>query len=160
NLSTPIMRMYDRPVYRSNFTIYTVGDRVEAYARSHLNQTVRWQPQYYGNEQCTDLVLAALNSAGAKTDADFGTVGNNGSDYIWGTLALKRTVGGMGSGQWSDIKPGDILQFSNVKIVNPDGSWSTMGHHSAIVSKNLGNGQLTVLEQNSNGHHYVEEHTY
>jgi len=153
----------------SIFTITSAGDRVLAFAQSQLNKTVRWQVQYYGNEQCTDLVLAALNSANAKTDADFGTVGNNGVDYIWGTLGLKRTVGTVGNsgpvtlvavGTWSQLRPGDIFQFSNVKIVNPDGSWFTMGHHSAIVERNIGNGQVTVLEQNSNNHHYVERHTY
>src|SRR5262245_18015150 len=55
----------------------SIGNRVVAFAKSNQGQTVKWQPQYFGDEQCTDLVLAALNSARAKTNADFGTVGNN-----------------------------------------------------------------------------------
>jgi hypothetical protein len=155
--STPIVRLWDRPSFRSIFTV-TVGARVEGYAESRLNQTVRWEPANYGNEQCTDLVLAALHSAGAKTNQDLGPTGLD-ADYVCGTLALQRTAGSSGSGQWNDSKPGDNLQLRDVMIVNPDGSRYTMRHHSAIVEKNLGNGRLTVLEQSSNGHHYVEEHT-
>jgi hypothetical protein len=155
---TPVVRALGRVSYLQTFTI-TVGARVEAYAENHRNQTVPWQPANYGNEQCTDLVLAALNSAGAKTNADLGPTGPN-ADYVWGTLALRRTPDGSNVGQWSDVKPGDILQFRDVNGVDLNGNGFGAPHHSAIVKANLGNGRITVLEQNSNGHHYVEEHSY
>jgi hypothetical protein len=144
----------------ADFAQGNLNQTVVDFAQSNLNQTVRWALEWYGNEQCTDLVLAALTSAGAKTVFDYGTIDNNGKDLIWGDLALRRTVGGASSGDWSDIKPGDILQLSDVMIVNPDGGSAVFWGHSAVVAKNLGNGQITVLEQNVNGHHYVEENTY
>ncbi|MBY0524019.1 MAG: CHAP domain-containing protein [Gemmataceae bacterium] len=163
----PASAYVPKPAYDiSIYAIQTTGDRVLSFAQSNVGKTVKFDVANYGNEQCTDLVRAALKSAGAKNNDDYGTTGAN-ADYVWGTLAMSRTVSNgviqSAYGNFSSIKAGDIIQFRNVGIHTVTGnSWSDsfMGHHSAIVKSSNGLGQITVLEQNSNGHHYVEEHTY
>ncbi len=63
--------------------------------------------------------------------------------------------------KFADVKPGDIIQFRDVKIVTktvtnvPGGGTRTstatqqMGQHTAIISANLEKGKFKVLEQNA-----------
>jgi hypothetical protein len=98
--------------------------------------------------------MAALQHAGAKTTADYG-VGGLG-DYVWGTLVLEWqgwSSGTVGSGGGSastqiPVREGDIIQYRNVTVSNPDGSGSTASHHTAIIESVLGGGSYRVLEQN------------
>jgi hypothetical protein len=92
------------------------------------------------NGQCTDLVIAALASAGAKP-GDF----SNPTNYVWGTLKLT-----------TRLRPGapamgDIIQFEGCYFEAPGKTQTfTMEHHTAIVESNKG-GVLTVLHQNGPG---------
>jgi len=119
-----------------------LGARVLKYAKESTGTKV-------GDGECATLALKALESAGAKTTADYKVTGEDG-DYKWGTLVEKH----------ADVRPGDIVQFRDVKLVSktvtalPGGGTRTstrtqvMGHHTAIVSANAGNGKFKVLEQN------------
>ncbi|MET3497978.1 hypothetical protein [Variovorax boronicumulans] len=111
-----------------------------------------------GAGECWDLANKALRQAGAGTSSDFGGTGAD-DDYIWGDeVALK------------DALPGDILQYRDYEMTTTsitdvtfaDGSgWTdkeephvtTVGHphHTAILSRNPGDGAITVLEQNYMG---------
>ena len=114
--------------------------------------------QSVGAGECWDLANSALLKAGAGTSSDFGPTGDD-ADYIWGD-------------EVSDLKdalPGDILQYRDYSQTTTttttavfkdaseqwDESTAEIGrpHHTAIISKNSGNGALTVLEQNHLGHH-------
>ena len=114
--------------------------------------------QSVGGGECWDLANSALLKAGAGTSSDFGPTGDD-ADYIWGD-------------EVSDLKdalPGDILQYRDYSQTTTtkttavfkdaseqwDESTDKIGrpHHTAIISKNSGNGALTVLEQNHLGNH-------
>jgi hypothetical protein len=144
------------------------GDLVVQYAKSRVGQAacLPSSPNLTNGMglQCTDLAEFALHSANCKTEVDFGTTGPN-TDYKWGDLALTVISGKIATpGAGFDVlRPGDILQYRDVKIDNPDGSWSTASHHTAIVEQNLGDGKLQILEQNwsdqKGAHHIVRETT-
>ena len=106
--------------------------------------------------ECWDLANSALQKAGAGTSSDFGPAGDD-ADYVWGD-------------EVSDLKdalPGDILQYrdfsqtstTTTTAVFKDGfeqsdapsAEISRPHHTAIISKNPGNGALTVLEQTYDG---------
>lgn len=84
--------------------------------------------------ECWDLAAAALNNANAQWESphDFG----DKIDY--------RT----------ELQPGDILQFTNVKFVFPFGS-ASFPKHTAIAYK-TGKNSVTVFHQNFNNHRYVD----
>ena len=119
-----------------------LGGKVRAFAKDNLGKKV-------DDGDCARLAVKALEAAGAKTTADFKVTGEVG-DYVWGTLVEK----------YDDAKPGDIIQFRDVKLVTttvvkqPGGGTQTstrsqsMTQHTAIVSANLGKGKFKVLEQN------------
>jgi hypothetical protein len=110
------------------------------YARTRMGQRV-------GNGECFTLADRALRAAGFRSAADFGSVAPN-ADYVWGTsVAL------------SDVRPGDVVQFSQYRYDRTIESESAAGtrtdtdfqerpHHTAIVERVDGS-QLTVLEQNA-----------
>jgi hypothetical protein len=120
-----------------------LGARVLKYTEENVGKKV-------GDGECATLALKALEAAGAKTTLDFGVSGEKG-DYEWGTLVEK----------YADAKPGDIIQFRDVKIVTktvtalPGGGTRTstatqaMGQHTAIISAVAGKGKFKVLEQNA-----------
>ena len=76
--------------------------------------------------ECTHLVEAALRAAGAWT----------GNNYVWGT-------------QVSDMRPGDIIQFTDTKFTGPNLTWSTAipGHHTAII-KSVSGTRVLLIHQN------------
>jgi hypothetical protein len=119
-----------------------LGTRVKKFAQDRLGRKV-------GDGECATLAVEALRAADARTTFDYGVSGPDG-DYRWGKLLAR----------FDDAQPGDVIQYRDVKIVSTttnrtrDGvTWTetrtqTMGHHTAIVSANLGGGKLRVLEQN------------
>jgi hypothetical protein len=129
-----------------------LGARVVEYARQYIGMTA--PPGSRGG--CTDLVIAALRAAGAKTTLDYGVAGPN-ADYIWGYPVADRKRGGTGaSAALRPVRPGDVIQYRDVTLVSkvpgPDGRlWtftSSMTHHTAIIEAVLGPGRYRVLEQN------------
>jgi hypothetical protein len=96
--------------------------------------------------ECTDLVKAALDQAGAKP-GDF-TDPNN---YVWGKLEPRRLSRPGTTGARYVITYGDIIQFESCVFRKPDGSYTwTMGtpHHTAIV-KSVNSSVVTLLHQNA-----------
>src|SRR5262249_22604642 len=106
-----------------------------------------------GDGQCTGLVIAALQAAGARTTFDYGISGND-RDYRWGDLVLAARPGIPAAG-FAQVRPGDALQLRSVGYT---GNPYITEHHSALVSANLGGGRFRIIEQNYNDHHYAEEH--
>jgi hypothetical protein len=112
----------------------SVDARVVEYARSKLGQKV-------GDGECTALAAAALRHAGA------GLPGRGGEP--WGEE--RKSL--------ADVRPGDILQFEGVRLVNrrvrDDGAIVTRNmnfpHHTAVVSSVKRRGKqpaLVILHQN------------
>lgn len=101
--------------------------------------------QRVGDGECFALADQALKKAGAKSAADYGTIGDD-ADYKWGQQV-----------SLADVKPGDIVQFRDYEVTRreeeKDGSWKERTekrpHHTAIVKSVDGNGLLTVIEQNA-----------
>ena len=129
---------------------------------SALNQKIlTWASGQVGKQvdagECWDLANRALLKAGAKTSSDLGPTGAD-DDYIWGT-----------SVDLKDALPGDVLQYRDYEMTTStttdvtfadDSGWTDAPtvqtgrpHHTAIVSKNSGDGAITVLEQNHLGNH-------
>jgi hypothetical protein len=134
----------------------TLTSQVWKFAHAHLGQKV-------GNGQCAVLADQALTISGAKTFWQFGPSGSN-SDYVWGTLVLKAGTGAHVN--WSQVQPGDIIQYRNVSVLTQThmgsgtfwSSWSAT-HHTSVVAANLGGGRLQVYEQNVGGHQTVQADT-
>jgi hypothetical protein len=134
-------------------TSSALTSQVWKFAHDHLGQKV-------GNGQCAVLADQALQAIHARTFWQLGPSGNN-ADYVWGALVLK-----VGPGQqvnWSQVQPGDIIQYRNVvlKSVSHLGSatyWQTWtaAHHTSVVAANLGSGRLQVYEQNVGGRQFVQ----
>lgn len=122
--------------------------QVLAFARAQLGTM-----KQIGDGQCTALVIAALQTAGAKTTYDYGVSGLD-ADYRWGDLVLTARPG-ISVASYAQVKPGDALQYRHVGYTNNP---FITEHHSALVSANLGGGRFRIIEQNYNNHHYAEEH--
>lgn len=87
--------------------------------------------------ECWDLANQALTRANAKWTfpTQFGKEINPNQDSIY---------------------PGDIMQFTNVKMKNRKGETWTFPKHTAIVYEVTGEGQLIIAEQNINGNRKVQ----
>lgn len=85
--------------------------------------------------ECWDLASSALNYANANWQPlyDFGDKFDH---------------------KKQELKPGDILQFTNVKFMFPNGS-ASFPKHTAIVFK-ANKLQITLLHQNFNNKRYVD----
>jgi hypothetical protein len=135
----------------------SVGDRVVSFAQSRVGQVVTAPDAV----ECAALVSSALRSAGAQTQASFGSYGPFADHYVWGTLVYQASqVDGYGNGgQLGDVRPGDVIQLDRYNQAGPDG-WATAYHHSAIIeSVNAATGQVNVLQQNWNGDQTTERGT-
>jgi hypothetical protein len=137
------------PISSTTPTTPDLNAKVLAFAQAQLGTM-----KQIGDGQCTGLVIAALQAAGAKTTYDYGISGGDSVDYRWGNLVLTARPGISLAG-FAQVRPGDVLQFRSVRY---SGNPYTTEHHSALVSANLGGGRFRVIEQNSNNHHYAEEH--
>jgi hypothetical protein len=129
-----------------SFTINALGAAVEQYADGLVGQPA------VGRGECTDLVQQALMHAGAHYWYNYDVFGNpvvnddpNHAPYVWGRLVATYRAGQSAAGlDANTVEPGDIIQYANVVD-----STSIADHHSAIVARNSGNGQMQVLEQNA-----------
>lgn len=117
----------------------SLGDQLVTWSRARLGQKV-------GDGQCASFIDAALRANGAKSFDELGPTGAD-ADYVWGTLVVHYRAGDAAA-NLSNVQAGDIIQYRNIRITNPDGSWSSASHHTAMVAANLGNGQFSILEQN------------
>jgi hypothetical protein len=112
---------------------------VLAFAQGNMGKQV-------GNGECWTLADQALLAAGAKRP-NTGGLGLN---------EFGKAVGGINPPA-SVMKPGDIIQFEGVKVV--DGfSTNDFGHHTAIVQSVQGT-HVTMLNQNVNGQRFVQTTT-
>ncbi|MFM9874457.1 MAG: hypothetical protein ACKVQS_13460 [Fimbriimonadaceae bacterium] len=118
-----------------------------AFATNNLGKQV-------GSGQCAELISKALDAIDAKpfgTYEDFPATG----DYVWGrkVATISKTEPA------TELKPGMILQFRNVKIVTKSGYATftfSAPHHTLIVEEfNQNTGETKVIEQNNQGRTYV-----
>jgi hypothetical protein len=136
----------------------TLNQKVILWASGKLGQHVG------AARECWDLANSALKQAGASTSSDFGPTGDD-DDYVWGDEVS----------DLKDVIAGDILQYRDYVqttatttdvTFSDDSGWVddpsvdiSHGHHTSIVSRNPGNGALTVLEQNDMGNHETVKST-
>jgi hypothetical protein len=111
------------------------------FARDSLGKTI-------GDGECTSLALAALRQAGARGPADSG---DGSGDYAWGRLVATWTPADHPT---AAVRPGDIVQFRDVKLVTVSRSrgairteTATYPHHTAIVAAVAGP-VVKVIHQN------------
>jgi hypothetical protein len=113
------------------------SQRVLEYGTTKLGHKV-------GRGECWDLPFYALKQAGAKTPQDLGK-----DLYVWGEVISNL----------ADAQPGDILQFSGVRLHREwrEGNrtrWEDFNfatRHSAIVEKVDGGLFFTILNAHVNG---------
>ncbi len=107
----------------------SLGSKIAKYGRDNVGNRI-------GGGECSDFVIAALASAGAKP-GDFREYRN----YVWGTRVPDNAA----------ILPGDIIQFEHCHFYwNTGNSWgkSDMDHHTAIIESANGKA-LVLLHQNA-----------
>lgn len=104
-----------------------IAGKIIEFSMKNLGKTV-------DRGECWDLANAALNYANADWEPplNFGT-----------KVEIK-----------NGLKPADVLQFSDIKILMPNRSMS-FPKHTAIIYKAKGN-QVTLLHQNFNNKRYVD----
>jgi hypothetical protein len=111
--------------------------KVLAFAQANLGKEV-------GNGECWTLADQALLAAGAKRPGAGGL-----SLYQFG-----QPVSAGSNPLASLLRPGDIVQFEGVKVVD-GGSWWDFPHHTAIVQSVQGT-HVTLLNQNENQQRVVQ----
>src|SRR5438132_5925422 len=125
-----------------------LGDKVVSFCKEHLNKTV-------GNGECAGLATQALKAVGARTRG--GPDSPSKGDYVWGrqVYLLEATPDGLKEqGKLSDIRPGDIMQYRNVKLGEKGG----FGHHTAVVAEVDEQGKrIKLYQQNAGGRRFVTE---
>ncbi len=115
----------------SSFQTVPVAGKIMEFCKSNMGKKI-------DRGECWDLANAALNYAGAVWTSPF----NFGDKIDYKKEALK---------------PADILQFTNVKIVFPNRSMN-FPKHTAIVSKAKGN-SILVYQQNMDNKRFVDTMT-
>ncbi len=136
-----------------------VNELLVRFCRANLGRKV-------GNGQCSELAVLGLPASGGVLDF------NN----LWGSNICQfegvngRPIVRLGSaGRLSknkktvDVRPGDIIQYENVRFLkqwNGGSSWKNYPHHTSIIAQVSRNGQtFKVYEQNVNNTQYVLETT-
>jgi hypothetical protein len=134
----------------------TLLQKVVAYCQEHKGEQVR-------EGECSSLADEALREAGAKPR---GSDDPGPGDYVWGKLVLRLERDNSGltsSGKREDVKPGDVIQFRDIKFQGRRGNGSytlTMPHHTAVVVRVEDRGRtLRILHQNWAGKKVVQETT-
>jgi hypothetical protein len=124
-------------------TAATLGQRIVAYAVSHVGQcvadtngTIRpgvcGPPAGIGPAECTHLAHSALVASGARPPNY-----NNPPHYTWGTRVQ------------APYQPGDVAEFVNTRFDGPNGGWwETSTQHTAIIESVQGT-VLHLLQQHS-----------
>ncbi len=114
----------------------TISDSVYEYALTHMGMRVT-------RGECWDLPYQALLTAHARTPRDLGR-----GLYVWGDPVSSL----------NDAQPGDIIQFTNVRIrtswvTGDEEGWEEVAfgpRHSAVIESVDGDGFVTILHQNYN----------
>jgi hypothetical protein len=128
-----------------------LNEKVLAYCRENVDKEV-------GNGECAGLAAQALKAAGARVHA--GPDAPRERDYVWGREVWRiesRTGAPTETGSVADIRPGDILQFRDVKFGEKGG----FAHHTAIVAEVVDGNLLKfqVYQQNAGGKRFVIKST-
>jgi hypothetical protein len=112
------------------------------------------------NGSCFDFVEESMQVA--KAHLAFNPGPDN--DYVWGTQVADLTppsTGKLPSSAFKNIHVGDVMQDRNVAL--SDGSFNATQHSAIIVgvgqTGGVNNGQITILEQNSNHQNFVTTET-
>lgn len=156
--ATPVAHRADKkPTTRPDDAAKKLGERIVAFCRANMDKQV-------GDGECASLAVKALSEFGIKHRAgkDFPAAG----DYVWGKQVFLVEASGKREGKASDIRPGDIIQYRDVKF---EGKRRTGGrgtytasaaHHTAIVSSAAPGGQtIYILQQNFAGKRVVTAYT-
>ena len=124
------------------------GPQVLAFCRSNLDRKV-------GNGECSTLATQALASAKA---AGMGKDAPGVGDYVWGKQMALIEAGRKGVAGLENLallKPGDIVQFRNVRLEGSSHNggkgryWMAGAHHTAVVAEvDEGQAALKVIHQN------------
>lgn len=127
--------------------VLPLNEKVIQYCKDNMDKEV-------GGGECAELAGHALKAAGARTHT--GPDSPRERDYVWGKLVYKIEAAADGlkeSGTLADVRPGDIMQFRDVKFGDKGG----FGHHTAIVSEVLNKdlGKIEVYQQNAGGNRFV-----
>lgn len=120
-------------------------DKVVAFCKNHMSQRV-------GNGECAGLAFQALKAAGAKTRGGPDSPGKG--DYVWGKQILlieSTSAGPKITGDLSDVRPGDIVQYHDTKFVT-----AHFAHHTAVV-REINAKTLKLYQQHVNGTEIVGE---
>lgn len=105
-----------------------VAGKILEYCKKNLGKKV-------DKGECWDLANAALNYSGAAWESPYG---------FGDKVEFKK----------ENLKPADILQFTNVKFMFKNGS-ATFPKHTAIIYKMNGS-VVTLFHQNMNNKRYVD----
>jgi hypothetical protein len=119
--------------------------KVIAFCKSHMGEKV-------GNGQCAGLAFQALKAAGARPRG--GADSPEKGDYVWGREILLVESGPNGvkmTGDWKEVRPGDIVQYHDTKFVT-----AHFAHHTSIV-REMSEKSLKVYQQHVNGTEIVGE---
>ena len=130
-LNLNLMLLYSQVVFgQVSDSIPELNKQIVTYVHSVIGKKV-------DRGECWDLANQALtrNNADWKFPTNFGKLYNPVKQSIF---------------------PGDLVQFSNVKIKNKNGETWTFPKHTAIVIEVKKNGVLLVAEQNVNGKKLVQ----
>lgn len=127
-----------------------LNDQMLAFANKNMGKKI-------GRGECWDLVAGELRALGANWDGRF----------TFGKKIGGGNVKGLKMETDFEIKPGDIIQFRQVKTswkkTYPDGrrAWGSetlgMPDHTAIVKEFDGKTIIKLLHQNVNGKRYIVE---
>jgi hypothetical protein len=100
-----------------------INQKIVGFAQAHMRQQV-------GNGECWTLAAEAMKDAGAQRP----------DGYTFGRL--------LAAGD--PILPGDIIQFTSVRLERP-GHWETLGspNHTAVIEVVMGPKKFKVLHQNA-----------
>ena len=124
------------------------GDNVVEFCKAHLGEKV-------GNGECAGLAAQALKAAGFKRHTGPDSPGDG--DYVWGTqvyLIESTPAGPKETGTLSDVRPGDIIQYRDVKF----GEKGSFHHHTAVVAEVFPEkGKINVYQQDVGGQQFVTE---
>lgn len=117
----------DEPAQPLRFDLPPLNERVLNFATNNIGNQI-------GRGECWDLADQALRQSGAEPARGY-------------TFGDRIDV--------EDVIPGDILQFTTVRVDEP-GYWVVMGtpNHTAVVQA-VGEQRLFILQQNFDGKRYV-----
>ena len=124
-----------------------INDQMVSYLASRIGTQI-------GSGECAHVATEALRVGGGEfiTSLISKDTPNDG-DYVWGTLiAGFQVVNGKLDGNASqNPRPGDVIQYRNVKITTSTSNMSAPHHTSVISAVGSGGAPTEVFEQNVGG---------